>query len=148
VPVTEREVWVTPEADITIWAEPYNPSTSVVLRTLVNMRNVKCDELRVVTTHNQPGAATPDFNSYPAGFRISIGEAYQRKAEQFTPLQAVSGKFRIAIQLVNPYYSGTAPLENDPHIFRYASLVSGSLDFQDNAKVERNVEFLAESMDA
>jgi len=143
-----REVWVAPEVDVAIYQEDgsggYNATPVRICRFA---QDVSFSEEIEVKQEGQPGAVVKDIETYPNGFDISIGEFYQRKSEQLTPFKDKTKRFRIALLAVNDLYGGTAPYEQDSHIFRDAACTSWKVNFQDNQIVGLTLAFKAERME-
>lgn len=144
----DREVWIAQEATITIHEEDGsgNYITPAILEDKF-LQDAECREVLEVKEEGQPGAAEKDVDTFPAGFEVRIRELYYRKGVQVQPFRDRTKRYRISIQFTNRYYSGTAPEENDPHVYRNAAVTEWSIAWQDNDIVARRMNFKAERME-
>jgi len=143
-----REVWVgaAQEGTVSIGIEDGSGSYTH-LAECEYAQDMKITQLQEDSTSQQPGKATPDFDWFPMGFDISIGEFFLRKATQVTPYLVRTNRFRVALDLVNPIYSGVSPWENDSLVFRDAVVRVESIDVLDNDLAKVRLRFKAERME-
>jgi hypothetical protein len=143
-----REVWVgaAQEGTVSIGIEDGSGSYTD-LAECEYAQDLKISQLQEERTSQQPGKATPDFDWFPMGYEISIGEFFLRKATQVTPYLTRTSRFRVALVLVNPIYTGVAPFENDSLVFRDAVVRVESIDVPDNDFAKVSLRFKAERME-
>lgn len=143
----EREVWISHEAIINVWE--LDASGNVVtpaLRTETYVQNVSCRPVRFVSTNRQPGVAFEESVSRVIGHEIRIGKLHSKKSAEITPFESNNGKkYRVLLELINPRYTGVAPLENDSHDYRGCEVTDGpGIKFDDDGVVETDIVFKAE----
>ncbi|MFH1605162.1 MAG: hypothetical protein ABIH03_14805 [Pseudomonadota bacterium] len=143
-----REVWLgcAQEGTVSIGIEDGSGSYTE-LAECEFAQDIKIIQLQEERVSYQPGKATPDFDWFPGGYDIAIGEFFLRKATQVTPYLVHGRKFRVALDLVNPVYTGVAPYENDTLAFRDAIVRVESLDVPDNDLSKIGLRFKAERME-
>ena len=143
-----REVWVgaAQEGTVSIGIED-GSGNYTDLAECEFAQDLKISQLQDEKVSYQPGKATPDFDWFPGGYDISIGEFFLRKATQITPYLVRTSRFRVALVLVNPIYTGVAPYENDSLVFRDAIVRVESVDVPDNDLAKVSLRFKAERME-
>lgn len=143
----QREPWSAHEAAITIWLEDgYGNYIAPPLLETLFAKNVSFRGIIESTSVGQPGAAVKDIDTFPQGFAIDIEELYYRKALQLDQFLDRNDRYRVEIKLVNEQYSGTAPFENDTHVFRMAAVQWNPL-WEENDIAVVKLSFTAEEMD-
>jgi hypothetical protein len=142
-----REVWLgtAQEGTVSIGIEDGSGGYTD-LATCEFAQDLKIVQLQEEKTSWQPGKATPDFDWFPGGYDISIGEFFLQKSKQVTPHVNRATRFRVALVLVNPQYTGVSPFENDSCVFRDA-VSKFELDVPDNDLSKVSLRFKAERME-
>jgi len=141
-----REVWSAFEATVTFWEiDSSGIILSPAVRELSKGRKLSCRPIRRVKKFQQPGVGYEEVNTAIIGHEIRIGELFSRKSTQLTPFEDSTKRWRVLLQLVNPRYSGVAPLENDEADYRYAKVIDGpGFQFDEDGILETDLVLQAE----
>ena len=142
----KREVWVSEEVDISLWAQDASGGIiAPAIRELDFAQGVSVKPVLWQSTREEPGVSHQQHRSKVIGYEIDTGELFSRDAEQMAPF-LTGGTYRILMRLVNPWYPGVAPLENDTLDFRGCTLKDGpTLSWQDDTNIEVGLSFFAET---
>ena len=145
----KREVWILHECEVSIWQEDgIGGYISPAVREARFSQDVSIRALFEQIKEGQPGAAVKDVTTIPDGFEARIGEFFERKAEQVTPFDDRTKRFRVLFDFVNPAYNGTPPLEQDQLVLRDAAVVDWEVTGSDNDVLTARLGFVAERREA